>query len=686
MDKAFEAVLTNQLHNLHKLLVTEHGREIYSLRKENEQLNQRLEQATHDTSNGRSLGALQKGVSAVSSPTSAAFLSERHPEPSSGYPTPSSGYPSPQQAPMRPTCETDEISMRKLWSEVAISVHPDFVLNGDTPGKIPSSPVVASSSTRQSFVSFKDPGGLRAGDERIDQGWEGNFRCLVSHPLTGQRLAYDIFTMVLIWYDLLTIPMEFSGLLGEGKLIQVFTWLMTVCWTIDLFQGFFRGYEEHGIVELRLKNVMFSYLKSWFFLDFALVALDWIIALLTMNLSFAGVARSAKTLRLWRALRMLKFLRFYRMPRIYHDVERMFRNEFAQSALRIGTWICGILVLNHIIACLWFQIGSSTTGPSWVTEATMAYRESADGEDPTNLYMYTTALHWATTQFTPASMEVVPQNSAERLYTIFMLFFSLVLFPSFLSSITNNVAQLRQKNAAYSEARRNLVRFLQENRLSLELSSRIQSIVSEQYEKMRNVHRIHEPEVKLLQLLPRSLKEEMHLQIYEPTLSNHPFFRVLTGVDDQALLKICHVAMSQESLKSGQELFTYGKEAERAFCIVAGKLRYHKGPGIRNQEGMDIGQGAFICDMVLWMHWEHRGSMTASTPCELAVVDGAAFRCAVRARPAARDLCCNFATQYAAAVLQGNEPTSQACSDLGFGADKMREFATASGFPSGLRF
>ena len=40
-------------------------------------------------------------------------------------------------------------------------------------------------------------------------------------------------------------------------------------------------------------------------------------------------------------------------------------------------------------------------------------------EESKNLwYKYSTALHWSLTQFTPASMEVMPQNEYERFFTV----------------------------------------------------------------------------------------------------------------------------------------------------------------------------------------------------------------------------------------------------------------------------
>merc|ERR1712226_1500554 len=148
--------------------------------------------------------------------------------------------------------------------------------------------------------------------------------------------------------------------------------------------------------------------------------------------------------------------------------------------------------------------------PSWVPWARDLYMEQSDGREPSGWYFYVTSLHWAVTQFTPASMEVTPRNLWERTYNLAVIFMSLVLFPTFLSSITNCVAAFRKQNADFGDAKKDLLQFLQDNRIPLDLSTRIQSVAYAQYENKRNTTRIHEPKVALLGLLPKSLKEQMH--------------------------------------------------------------------------------------------------------------------------------------------------------------------------------
>merc|ERR1719326_972496 len=98
------------------------------------------------------------------------------------------------------------------------------------------------------------------------------------------------------------------------------------------------------------------------------------------------------------------------------------------------------MIVNHIIACGWYMIGSSVDDVNtWVNFYEVLDRSIG--------FQYTTSLHWSLTQFTPASMEISARNTAERVYTVCVLMFAMVTFSSFISSITNATTQLRKLDA-----------------------------------------------------------------------------------------------------------------------------------------------------------------------------------------------------------------------------------------------
>jgi len=296
--------------------------------------------------------------------------------------------------------------------------------------------------------------------------------------------------------------------------------------------------------------------------------------------------------------------------------------------------------------------------------------QQSHGEEPGDWYFYVTALHWAVTQFTPASMEVTPNNFWERLYNLAAICIAVVLFPTFLTSIANGVTAFRKKNADSNEAKQNLIQYLQDNRISLDLSNCIQCVVLAQHENKRKATRIHEPDVSLLKFLPPSLKEQMHVETYQPILIRHPILTALAAHHGRTLTKICDRAMSQESLGSSEELFAYGKEAEHVYFVLSGKLIYYQGPPASPQPAQEVSADDWFCDQVLCLRWIHHGQMAGLHPCELAKLHAFSFRKIVDRHTLVREMCCRFAELYLSAINNDD------ISDLGCSKEELENMVS----------
>merc|ERR1712048_207745 len=106
--------------------------------------------------------------------------------------------------------------------------------------------------------------------------------------------------------------------------------------------------------------------------------------------------------------------------------------------LNLAKLLLSVLVLNHVVACVWFLIGRlamENESRNWITVGEL------NGTDVA--YMYSTSLHWSLTQFTPASMDISARNIWERAFSIVVLFFAMVAFSSIVGSITGSMTSLR---------------------------------------------------------------------------------------------------------------------------------------------------------------------------------------------------------------------------------------------------
>merc|ERR1712226_371888 len=103
----------------------------------------------------------------------------------------------------------------------------------------------------------------------------------------------------------------------------------------------------------------------------------------------------------------------------------LIESEYTFIMLNLAKLLVSVLVLNHVVACVWFLIGRlalESNLRNWISVG------NVNGTDLS--YRYSTSLHWSLTQFTPASMDVSARNVYERAYSIIVLFFAMVVFSS----------------------------------------------------------------------------------------------------------------------------------------------------------------------------------------------------------------------------------------------------------------
>merc|ERR1719356_571704 len=152
--------------------------------------------------------------------------------------------------------------------------------------------------------------------------------------------------------------------------------------------------------------------------------------------------------------------------------------------------------MNHVIACMWFLIGTKTgkSGRSWILEYI-----GRDDDDSSTLDKYLISLHWSLTQFTPASMSVSATNEAERIYSIIVLFVAMVGFSSIVGSITGSMTTLRSMNSEVTREFWLLRRYLKQRNINPDLRRRICKFL--EFQVMGKPRRVEKGQLTILNKL-----------------------------------------------------------------------------------------------------------------------------------------------------------------------------------------
>mmetsp|Transcript_79275 Transcript_79275/g.230214 ORF Transcript_79275/g.230214 Transcript_79275/m.230214 type:complete len:787 (+) Transcript_79275:49-2409(+) len=491
----------------------------------------------------------------------------------------------------------------------------------------------------------------------------------ISKPSSAKRIFWDMLSVAVMAYDLVTIPLQLLDL-PDNPVMYTVGMFATIFWTLDICLSFLSGYHAGGLIEMRPKQVAFRYIRTWMPIDVVVVAVDWAVFIVDSNsMESFGMMRLNKTLRIVRILRVLRMLRLLRMLKVMSliaELHDMIHSEAVLTSLNIVSFIFGILLLSHYIACSWYGVGHSQVTEygdprdSWVSKLQLS--TSMELGSGSAGYYYATALHWSLTQFTPASMEVVPCNTVERLFNVGVIVISVIIFSSVLSSITSAMINLRRKSA---EKRRQIGlvrRYITDKHLTLALGNRIVGFLRTHNYNVSQQQSLQENQILAFKILPDSLRTQLRCEIHVPVLIAHPLFYTINRMDKNAMVAICTTAMSERDLPVGHELFVPGMRATHMYISVTGSLVYFQGDSLKMHE--DVDPGTFISEGVLWLIWETRGRLVATSACDLVAASAEAFH-QVMASASSRPMCRFYAHQYRDAAQDNETQDFDMLTDIG---------------------
>eukprot|EP00929_Paragymnodinium_shiwhaense_P013226 TRINITY_DN121090_c0_g1_i1.p1 TRINITY_DN121090_c0_g1~~TRINITY_DN121090_c0_g1_i1.p1 ORF type:complete len:830 (+),score=108.74 TRINITY_DN121090_c0_g1_i1:58-2547(+) len=514
--------------------------------------------------------------------------------------------------------------LRPCWEEEISRAHSG-------PGRPLHSPLAHSSLAR-------------AGDDNLSAMalYDGAFRRLICLPTSSRRLTWDILGAVFIIYDLIVVPLGVFDI-EIGPILTTMAWMTLSFWTLNIPASVCVGYREKNAIVMDPRKIFRNYAQGWFIVDLLVVVPDWtftIVALQAQSEEGPSGGQSVKLLRVLRLLRCLRLLRLLKLRWLVALCHDLIDSEHTIIMASIAKMILILLAINHYIACMWYWVADSADN----SESTWVREQGFVGDDW--MYKYATAFHWSITQFTPASMNVQPQNLTERVFTLTVVVFALVGFSYIVGSISASLAQLRGMSENASKEFQNLRRYLRQNKVPLLLSKRIQRYVEHAVRHSKT--RVARSDVKLFELLSEQLYNEMLCVITSPHIAVHPLFAYLTEHEAVTMHRMASTALLFKFLARGDSCLHIGENATHVYFVTTGRLEYVRvdSVGQVHQEWVDKGED-FIAEPCLWTQfWFHRGTLTAHVESEQLLVNSEKFMSVIQRNPMASTVCCKYARQY----------------------------------------
>ncbi|OLP94221.1 Potassium voltage-gated channel subfamily H member 6 [Symbiodinium microadriaticum] len=448
----------------------------------------------------------------------------------------------------------------------------------------------------------------------------------VLSPNSPKRICWDLLGVIVLLYDLIMIPLYTAFPLQDNIFLSMMTGITLAFWSLDILACFCVGYyAKDGTLVVSLARIAKQYLLSWFPLDVVIVSIDWIIVLALVTEEegkSAGLMRAGKMLRALRVLRTLRLLRLAKLRQLLNKLQDQVDSEHISVLLDIVKLLILIIFINHFIACAWYLVGCNPPNneSSWLV-AEFSVISCDDPVDDLLLYKYTTAMHWSLTQFTPASMGVQPQNTIERSFAIGVLLFALLVFSSFVASLTGATTSLRKMTGRHSSQLWLLRKFLRQRGISLDLQVRINRYINV---VLTNTQRyVQYSDVELFGHLSGPLHNELQTELNKPRLLIHPFFVNMLDKFEALMRKVCCSVPVEMALSRGDVLFNGGEEAQHMYFLCSGEGDYWH---VESKTFHSLGAEQWFCEAVLWTPWVHQGRVRAKSETELISLSSLKFR------------------------------------------------------------
>ncbi|CAK9014559.1 Potassium voltage-gated channel protein eag (Ether-a-go-go protein) [Durusdinium trenchii] len=587
-----------------------------------------------------------------------------------------------------PRARTQRESMQTQYKKAIDSAQEGFVLKGvwteyDSKSDHGSSfhyYVAATNRARMNTANAMPKTSLRVGRDLIGLRGQGQpllpmlaVSCMpgVISPSGTYRMIWDLLGLLFILYDTFMIPMQVFDIDKNG-FVGTFDWITLLFWTFDMVQSFFTGYFKEGVQVMEPRKIVMNYLKTWFIIDLVVVGPEWFTSLSPDGFGLDGVG-IGRILRLGRAMRVLRLLRLLKLRRIVDALLELVESEYTFTLINLAKLLFAVLVLNHVIACVWYFVGTQ----SMLAGLRNWFEMSGEYVDD-QTYMYFTALHWSLTQFTPASMNVSAANTWERVTSILVLFFAMVAFSSIVGHITASMSHLQNLRGAHMKQFWLLRRYMKQRRIRRELQLRITKFL--EYKAQKEHDTVHSSSVLILEQLSEPLRKELSYETMVHWIASHPFFSAVNSKMPVFMHRLCHSALNEIGLASGDIVFTAGHEAKQMLFIKHGNLEY---VGL-NRLILDppLQEEEWFVEAAIWVPWRHMGDCKVLSPGELIGVCNEVFAREMSLHHLPWSFCKMYAIQFCES-LNTIEPEdlTDVLRDHEFGLSEMVHQAINEFFP-----
>lgn len=417
-------------------------------------------------------------------------------------------------------------------------------------------------------------------------------------------ILYQDSTFMIIWNIIITLFMLYSLILSpyllafslDKGIFQLIDIISDIIFLINMGLSFFLAYydDDEDLLIVSKSKIACHYLKTFFVFDllssipFSIVSVASIS--FTTDLSkkinaFQKISKITKFYRILKWTRLIKVLKYSDKEK--KNLTHYFKDMTKTKVGQISKFIFLLLLIIHLSASLWIFIANINeySPDNWITFHGL--NELSNGEK------YLTAVHFIIgSMLTDGYGDITPKSTEERLFVIFFLIVGCMLYSLMLTALSAIFSHIDFHTLIFRKKEFLLDQIRRDYKIPHELYNNIKKTLHHDYIKWKD------DQLKLLDSLPGSLKNNLYLKMNENQIKHLKFF------NNQSYDFILFSVPFLKSVRFSREemLINVGNVLEEMYLIIRGMISIRLGYKYENYELGVLKSGDYFGDIIMYLN------------------------------------------------------------------------------------